>query len=228
MRFLGACIKALILIIFGYWLAASQIASNTLLGDSMDYLMNYLPVTSSFWDNHEWSTLSFNNIMTDEADSEITELTESSSNDLFNIEKVGIDDAFIRERVLNLTNELRKEKGLNPLTHNAELEIAGNIRAEETTVIFSHTRPNGQNPFTVLEDSDESPNYNYQTIGENLCMATYHRTDEYMAGLIFEGWVNSEGHYKNMIKPEYSEMGVGVAFDGDKLYITQFFGNQLY
>lgn len=228
MRFLVACIKAVLLIIFGYWLAASQIASNTIIGDSMDYLMNYLPVTSSYWDNHEWSTLSFNNIMTDEANPEVADPTEPSSNESFDIEKVGIDDQFIREKVLNLTNELRQEQGLNPLSHNIELEIAGNIRAEETTIVFSHTRPNGQNPFTVLDDSNESPNYTYQTIGENLGMATYHRTDEYMAELIFEGWVNSEGHYENMIKPEYSEMGVGVAFDGDILYITQFFGDQLF
>ena len=40
-------------------------------------------------------------------------------------------------------------------------------------------------------------------------MATYHTDEEGMAEFIFNGWVESEGHYENMIRPEYAEIGLG-------------------
>ena len=90
---------------------------------------------------------------------------------------------------------------------------------------FSHTRPNGQSPFSVFTDSAEAPNYNYTIIGENLGMATHHRLNQAeVTDLIFNGWVDSPGHYENMINPSFTEIGVGVASDGEAIYITQLFG----
>lgn len=224
MRFISGLIKALILIILGYWLAVSQVANNTIIGDGLDAVMEYLPLTGDYWDQAEWESFSRG----PETQEETSDLEgKSQSAEGFSANNSQVDDQFIRNEVFNLTNELRQNQGLNSLTYNADLELAGDIRAEETIISFSHTRPNGSDPFTVLTDDQNPPNYQYSYIGENLGMATYHSTDEYMAQLIFDGWMNSEGHYENMVKAEYTEMGVGVAYDGEFLYLTQFFGRPM-
>lgn len=223
MRFLSSLIKTLLLIILGYWLAVSQIANNTIVGDGLDWVMGYLPMTGDYWSDFQFNQIS--SIFKGQEDN--TSQAEVESTQDFAIQEIGINDQLIRDEVLNMTNQLRQDKGLQTLDHNDQLELAGNIRAEETVEVFSHTRPNGEGPFTVLTEDQDSPNYNYRYIGENLGMATYHRTDDYMAQLIFDGWMNSQGHYENMIKPEYSEMGVGVAYNGEFLYITQFFGDPM-
>ena len=45
-----------------------------------------------------------------------------------------------------------------------------------------------------------------------------------MSQLIFEGWVDSKDHYETMINPEFDEIGIGIHYDGEILYATQFFG----
>ena len=70
------------------------------------------------------------------------------------------DEAF---RVLNLTNEARAEKGLEPLTMDTELLEAAMQRAAETVVYYSHTRPDGSDCFTV----------NSRAAGENLTSASF-------------------------------------------------------
>ena len=133
-----------------------------------------------------------------------------------------IDKPLIEDTIFNLVNDLREELNVNPVIKNETLRLAADIRAIETEELFSHTRPNGTEPFTVLEE--ESTYYPYYMIGENLAMATYFRDDEHMAHLIFNGWVESEDHYQTMINPDFKEIGIGVHYDGEILYASQFFG----
>lgn len=130
-----------------------------------------------------------------------------------------IDIELIRDSIFNLTNDLRHEQGVGQLTQNERLIQAADIRALETGKSFSHTRPNEEPFHTVLQDV-----YEYQMAGENLAMGTYHGTATEMASFLFEGWVESEGHYENMIESGFTEMGVGVHFDGEMLYLVQIFG----
>lgn len=135
-----------------------------------------------------------------------------------------VDYQLIENTITDLVNELRTKLGLATLRTNDTLRLAANIRAVEIEKSFSHTRPNGTDPFTVLEE--EGIEYPYYIAGENLAMATFYRDDEYMARLLFNGWVESEDHYQTMINPEFKEIGVGVHYDGEILYATQFFGAQ--
>lgn len=227
MRLIKTILKILIPVIFGYWLAVSQIASGTLVGDALDGVMSYLPVTSEYWDNLDWSqSMPQLSVMTEqnEPQNQPQTIPDDQGKASSQLNESQIDEQQIKNYIVELTNDLRAQQGLHTLSVNPELEIAGDIRATETMTVFSHTRPNGQDPFTVLTDSVDSPNYNYQFVGENLGMATYHRTDADMAEIIFNGWAESEGHYENMINENYTEMGVGIDYDGEYLYITQFFG----
>ena len=135
-----------------------------------------------------------------------------------------VNEETIENRVFELVNDLRADLSLAPVERNAVLADAANIRAIETEESFSHTRPNGENPFSVLEE--EGTRYSYQMVGENLAMATFIDDEDYMSELIMEGWIDSEGHYQTMITPEYNEIGIGVHYDGEILYVTQFFGKQ--
>lgn len=133
-----------------------------------------------------------------------------------------VDKEQVEDTIFQLVNELREELGAGTLVKNETLRLAADIRAVETEESFSHTRPNGTEPFTVLEEQETY--YLYFMVGENLAMATYFRDDDHMARLIFDGWVDSEDHYKTMINPDFEEIGIGVHYDGEILYATQFFG----
>ena len=42
---------------------------------------------------------------------------------------------------------------------------------------------------------------------------------------VFEGWMESKGHRENILKPEYHEIGLGIATDDKgKVFYTQVFG----
>lgn len=133
-----------------------------------------------------------------------------------------VDTELIRSTILELTNDLRTEQGVGTLVENEKLERAADIRAVETAESFSHTRPDGRDFYTVLEEDEVQ--YLYTIAGENLAMGTYHLNDKQMAAFLFDGWVESDGHYKNMISPDYLEIGIGVHYDGEFLYLVQTFG----
>ena len=98
------------------------------------------------------------------------------------------------------------------------------IRAQESEESFSHTRPDGREPFTILNEGDIL--YNYQSVGENLAMATYFMEDAEMDHFLFDGWVESDGHYETMVNPGFEEVGIDVHYDGEIIYATQLFGTQ--
>lgn len=120
------------------------------------------------------------------------------------------DEAF---RVLNLTNEARAEKGLEPLTMDTELLEAAMQRAAETVVYYSHTRPDGSDCFTV----------NSRAAGENLTSASFGSNAATAVGL----WLSSPGHYTNMMQSSYVSIGVGaVEYNGIQFWV-QVFGRDL-
>lgn len=222
MRFLGRVLTLILAVIFGFWLATSNILSGTTVGDWLDTLMDVLPASSGEWARLEITLPdnlmdSFNGAEDSEA---VIELPETDKNG----ESNDVNYDLVESEILRLLNELRSEQGLNTLEPNEALRQAGNVRAQETEELFSHTRPDGRDAFTVFDDGIT---YNYQIVGENLGMATYYLEEEEMAELLFNGWVESEGHYENMIRPDYEEIGIGVHYDGEHLYATQLFGTQM-
>lgn len=135
-----------------------------------------------------------------------------------------IDYTLVEDKIMVLLNELRLEKGLLPLAKNETLKAAADYRAIETQTSFSHTRPEGTDFYTIILTDDYW--YPYQTVGENLAMATYFTDEEGMAEFLFDGWVESQGHYANMVHPDFLEVGIGVHYDGEFLYAVQLFGKQ--
>ncbi|MBM6614728.1 CAP domain-containing protein [Desemzia sp. RIT804] len=211
-KLLGFIVTVLVSIMFGFWLAATNILDGTQVGNLLYDVVDLIPVPDE-------SNIGMQVDLPEEKNNTMTEneeeaVTENSSDE--------IDYNIIENRIFELLNELRSEVGVQQVTKNQQLKLAADQRALETEELFEHTRPDGSDPFTVLEESGHE--YNYRLAGENLAMATYYLDELGMAEVIFNGWKNSEGHYENMIKPEFEEVGIGIHYDGDILYSTQIFG----
>ncbi|MCL1918920.1 MAG: CAP domain-containing protein [Peptococcaceae bacterium] len=104
------------------------------------------------------------------------------------------------QRVVNLVNAERRKAGLRELTLDSRLKEAAQVRAGEITRIFDHTRPNGQDCFSVLDQMG----IRYGAAAENI--AAGQQTPE----AVVQAWMNSPGHRENILNPAFTKIGVGV------------------
>lgn len=74
---------------------------------------------------------------------------------------------------------------------------------------FSHTRPNGESCFTVL---DEVGIGNYQSAGENIAAG------QNSPAAVMNSWMNSEGHRNNILSASYKHIGVGMKHEPNSIY----------
>ena len=109
------------------------------------------------------------------------------------------------QRVLDLVNIERRKAGVKPLALSDELMRASAVRSQEIIKVFSHTRPDGT-PFTSIVSRHG------RRIGENI--AGGYQTPED----VVDGWMHSEGHRKNILHPDFTELGVGYAYEEDSQY----------
>ena len=105
----------------------------------------------------------------------------------------------VRSQILKLVNQARAEAGLKPLSSSSALNSAAQTRAQELSQLYSHNRPDGSSCFTVLGEKGIS----YRTAGENIAVG-YQTAQQ-----VFNAWMNSEGHRKNILSEKFTQMGVG-------------------
>lgn len=109
------------------------------------------------------------------------------------------------QAVLALVNSERVSRGLTPLRLSKELMDASEIRANELTVLFSHTRPNGEPCHSLISNGA-------YTVGENIAGGS--PTPSQVVNL----WMNSPGHRANILNPDYEELGVGHVYKTNTEY----------
>ena len=125
--------------------------------------------------------------------------------------QVKSQNASMINEVLKYVNEYRREaneNAVNGITDRKDLVLDSNltaaacVRAMEMGYagIFTHTRPNGSNCFTVLKDMDIF----YYACGENIAKG------QTSAKGACTTWKGSSGHYANMISNNYGKIGIGV------------------
>ena len=127
------------------------------------------------------------------------------------LEGTVLDDV---DEVIAECNYFRMASGAMPLIKEETLCAAAYKRSIEIKTQFSHTRPNGQPCFTILDEFD----YPKGSCGENIAWGQ--RT----AAEVMNAWMNSEGHKKNILNSAYVYIGVGRYQDG-RIYWTQIFSN---
>ena len=104
-----------------------------------------------------------------------------------------------RKAVLKLVNQQRKKRNQKKLVLDSKLNKAAQKRAKEISQEFSHTRPNGDDCFTILMTYKAK----YTTCGENIAAG------QSTAKQVMNSWMHSSGHKKNILGKKYRKMGVG-------------------
>lgn len=129
-------------------------------------------------------------------------------------------EAAVADQLLVLLNNYRAEKGLAPVAASAGYIKAASARAREASVLFQHTRPDGSDFYTVLNDFGMP----FVACGENLAMRSGGISSE-TAQLLLNQWIQSSGHNENMLNAKWKYAGIGVclAEDGQSVYASQFF-----
>lgn len=106
--------------------------------------------------------------------------------------------------VIRLTNIEREDHGLEPLPIDEDLMELARVRAEETSELYSHTRPDGT---TVVD----------LRYGENIGQRA--SAKEQVAA-----WMNSEGHRTNILLDRYHHIGAACyQAENGNLYWVQVF-----
>jgi len=103
----------------------------------------------------------------------------------------------------SLLNNVRLSNGAQTVSHNAQLDIAAQLHAQDMldNDYFSHTGLNGSS----AGDRVTLAGYDWWTYGENI--AAGYRTEDG----VMKGWTESEGHHANNINPNFEEFGLGYA-----------------
>ena len=124
-----------------------------------------------------------------------------------------IDFSLEEWEVLYLTNAVRLENDLEPVSVFKELQDAANVRKSEIESVFSHTRPDNTGMETVLSEK----NVAWDTCGENIAKGQDSSTE------VINAWWNSDGHRSNILNSEYTHMAAGFSYTTNYPYWLQLF-----
>ncbi len=102
-----------------------------------------------------------------------------------------------------LTNTDRAENNLGALIEDQRLAAAAQLKADDMAAkgYFAHVTPEGYQPWHWLEQVG----YDYTYAGENLAV-NFTDSEE-----VEEAWMNSPTHRANIVKPEYTHVGIATA-----------------
>ena len=125
-----------------------------------------------------------------------------------------VDTAAYEAEVVRLVNEERAKCGIAPLLHDTAYQVCADIRAEECETYYSHTRPDGRNWSTVLNEYGLSNIY----MAENLALGST------TPAAVVELWMGSDGHRESMLNPVYNHLAVSCRQSADgTFYWVQLF-----
>jgi uncharacterized protein YkwD len=137
----------------------------------------------------------------------------------------GISYPFELERAIyRFTNEVRQRNGVPPLTWDNSLRDVARAHSADMLVrnYFSHNTPEGGSPHDRIRAASRFP---VSMTGENIWMGSNYPAGDprQLARIIVDNWMSSPGHRKNLLHPEFTDIGVGVAASGKEIRATQVF-----
>jgi uncharacterized YkwD family protein len=118
-------------------------------------------------------------------------------------------------RILQLANAERAKVGAKPLKSNTDLNKLATMKSQDIVEknYFSHQSPTYGSPFDMMKTYGVS----YMYAGENLAI-------DQDADQAHNAWMNSPGHKKNIMNPDFTEIGIGLYPKGNGSYAyTQMF-----
>lgn len=177
-------------------------------GEYNIYEMDHCYVTV-FFDKHKNDTVTALQIISTGLEQEKKEFFAPGSEEL--------EEGF-EYQLFDLTNAARVKHGLPVLSWDDHVKVTA--RGHSTDMAeksyFSHESLDGLSPF----DRMDRDHIAYRAAGENIA------SGQVSSIFAHEGLMNSMGHRKNILSPEYNSLGVGVAFDSESrpFYTENFIG----
>lgn len=125
------------------------------------------------------------------------------------------DSELMAKQVLELVNKERSKNNLSPLKLNASLSNIAQLKSEDmkNKNYFDHTSPTYGSPFDMMKQF----NISYKYAGENIAKG------QKTAEAVVNAWMNSEGHRKNILNANFTDMGIGYIKSNGTTYWTQMF-----
>ena len=119
------------------------------------------------------------------------------------------------QKVVDLTNQERAKNGLPALKVDINLSKMAHEKARDMSAnnYFSHTSPTYGSPFDMMKKFGITYNY----AGENIAKGQQTPQE------VVNAWMNSEGHRKNILSPNYNYIGVGYVAQGN-YWVQEFIG----
>lgn len=168
---------------------------------------NYVTV---FYDKHRDNTVTSIQI--------IDETLEQQKKSFYTEPNNALKEGF-EYQLFDLTNADRVNHGVSVLTwddHVRETARKHSLDMAENNY-FDHTNLEGLSPFDRMQADEVS----FMVAGENLA------SGQFSSIFAHEGLMNSIGHRKNILRPDYEYLGVGVAFNSQSqpYYTENFYTN---
>lgn len=171
------------------------------------------------------------------------------------ITTASFDKALLRDLIIEYTSKERKEAGLSAVEADDALSSAAEKHSRDMVKrdYFSHTRQREDEPDISFEDRESIRKLGYKRTAENISLqpivqsrrtrtqtlpggetkrtttrdlATY----DQLAQDTVDGWMESPGHRKNILTPEFTLIGIGTATGEQNgqpyVWITQLFGQK--
>ncbi|MDM5317681.1 CAP domain-containing protein [Fictibacillus sp. b24] len=121
------------------------------------------------------------------------------------------------QQMLDLVNQEREKQGLPALKADPELTKVARVKAKDMidNNYFDHNSPKYGSPFDMLKQFGVE----YKTAGENLA------GNSSVEGA-HTSLMNSQGHRENILKSDYTNVGIGVVDGGQygKMFVQLFKG----
>lgn len=119
------------------------------------------------------------------------------------------------QEMLRLVNEARKQNNVAPLQADIPLTKVARVKSQDMidNNYFSHNSPTYGSPFDMMK----SFGINYVKAGENIA-------GNQNVQKAHESLMNSPGHRKNILNPDYTHIGIGIKQGGQYgIMFTQMF-----
>ena len=128
-------------------------------------------------------------------------------------------NAGFESTLLGLVNQERQDQGLASYASQSQLQAAARIHSADMACngFVSHTGSDGSG----VRDRVERQGYDWSWIGENI-----YCTGDTSSGApqrVFDWWMNSAPHRANLMSPNYTQIGLGYIYAGNRGCFTAVF-----
>ena len=117
----------------------------------------------------------------------------------------------VGQELVAMTNQIRAQNGLPPLSVELPLIWAAQVHANEQAALnrLSHTGRFGDAGQRIAGQRVTRQDYRWSAWGDNVASAAPD------AASVLTGWMNSPGHRATILNPSYTDIGVGLAYSSN-------------